>query len=124
MYPPESTSSPASGSKGKYSANIVLQDLEEDDEKSLASNLNETNSDDSDNSESESDKSPTPTQQIATPKESEGTLERIEGEVRSPIYMFMSCHTKNLNLVVPQLHHITKIFTDNGIAIKTRTTTS
>ena len=80
MYSPESTSSPASGAKAKYSANIVLQDLEEDDEKTLSSNLNETNSDDS---ESESDKSPTPTQQIVTPNELEGTLERSEAEVRS-----------------------------------------
>ena len=91
MYSPESTSSSASGAKGKYSANIVLQDLEEDDEKTLSSNLNETNSDDSDDSESGSDKSPTLPQQIATPKESEGTFERSEAEVRSPIYMFMSC---------------------------------
>ena len=91
MYSPESTSSPASGAKAKYSANIVLQDLEEDDEKTLSSNLNETNSDDS---ESESDKSPTLTQQIVTPRELEGTLERSEAEVRSPIYTFMSCCTK------------------------------
>ena len=81
MYSPESTSSSASGAKGKYSANIVLQDLEEDDEKTLSSNLNETNSDDSDNSESESEKSPTPTQEIATPKESENTFKRSEAEV-------------------------------------------
>ena len=91
MYSPESTSSPASGAKAKYSANIVLQDLEEDDEKTLSSNLNETNSDDS---ESESDKSPTLTQQIVTPRELEGTLERSEAEVRSPIYTFISCYTK------------------------------
>ena len=79
MYSPESTSS--SAAKGKYSANIVLQDLEEDDEKTLPSNLNETNSNDSDNSESESGKSPTPAQQIATPKESVGTLECSEAEL-------------------------------------------
>ena len=91
MYSPESTSSSASGAKGKYSANIVLQDLEEDDEKTLSSNLNETNSDDS---ESKSYKSPTPIEQIATPKQSDGTLERSETGVRSPIYTFMSCYTK------------------------------
>ena len=93
MYSPESTSSYAAEAKGKYSANIVLQDLEEDDEKTLSSTLNETNSNDSDNSESESGKSPTPAQQIATPKESVGTLECSEAEVRSPNYTFMSCYT-------------------------------
>ena len=81
MHSPESTSTPDLGAKEKYSANIVLQDLEEDDEKTLSSNLNETNSDDSDNSESESEKSPTPTQEIATPKESENTFKRSEAEV-------------------------------------------
>ena len=90
MYSPESTSSSASGAKGKYSANIVLQDLEEDDEKTLSSNLNETTRDDSEYSDSESDKSPTPTQQIATPKESEGALKPSKAEVRSLIYTFMS----------------------------------
>ena len=90
MYSPESTSSPASGAKAKYSANIVLQDLEEDDEKTLSSNLNETTRDDSEYSDSESDKSPTPNQQIETPKESEGALKRSEAEVRSLIYTFMS----------------------------------
>ena len=94
MNSPESTSTPDLGAKEKYSANIVLQDLEEDDEKTLSSNLNETNGDDSDDSESESDKSPTLTQQIVTPRELEGTLERSEAEVRSPIYTFMSCYTK------------------------------
>ena len=41
MYSPENTTG-ASRAKGKYSANILLQDLEEDNEKSLSSNLNET----------------------------------------------------------------------------------
>ena len=90
MHSPESTTTPDLGAKAKYSANIVLQDLEEDDEKTLSSNLNETNSDDSDNSESESEKSPTHTHEIATPKESEGVLKPSEAEVRSLIYTFMS----------------------------------
>ena len=90
MYSPESTSSPASGAKVKYSANIVLQDLEDDEEKTWSSNLNETTRDDSENSDSDSDKSPTPTQPIATPKESEGVLKPSEAEVRSLIYTFMS----------------------------------
>ena len=90
MHSPEITTIPDSGAKAKYSANIVLQDSEEDDEKTLSSNLNETTRDDSEYSDSESDKSPTPTKQIATPKESEGALKRSEAEVRSLIYAFMS----------------------------------
>ena len=90
MYSPESTSTPDLGAKAKYSANIVLQDLEEDDEKTWSSNLNETTRDDSEYSDSESDKSPIPTQPIATPKESEGALKPSEAEVRSLIYTFTS----------------------------------
>ena len=87
MYSPESSSSSASGAKGKYSANIVLQDLEEDNEKTLSSNLDETTSGyDSDKSDSESDKSPTPTQQTASIKESEGSIIGSELELRSLIY--------------------------------------
>lgn len=87
MYSPESTSTLASGGKAKYSANIVLQDLEEDNEKTLSSNFDETTSGyDSDKSDSESDKSPTPTQQTASPKESEGSFIGSEVEVRSLIY--------------------------------------
>ena len=36
MHSPESTSTPGSGGKAKYSENIVLQDLEEDIEKTLS----------------------------------------------------------------------------------------
>ena len=90
MHSPESTTTPDLGAEAKYSANIVLQGLEEDDEKTLSLKLNETTRDDSQYSDSESDKSPTPTQQIATPKESEGTLNCSEAEVRSLIYTFMS----------------------------------
>ena len=89
MYSPESTSTPDLGAKAKYSANIVLQDSEEDDEKTLSSHLNETTRDDSEYSDSESDKSPTPIQQSATPKESEGALKPSKAEVRSLIYTFM-----------------------------------
>ena len=112
MYSPESTSG-ASGAKGKYSANILLQDLEEDDEKTLSSNLNETASDDSDNSDIDSDKSSTPTQQIATPKGSEGSFIGSEAEVGSIIYAFITMIHKikiNLNLFVASLYHVTKNF--------------
>ena len=90
MHSPESTTTSDLGAKAKYSANIVLQDLEEDDEKTLSSNLNKTTRDDSEYSDTESHKSPTPTKQIATPKESEGGLKRSGEEVRSLIYTFMS----------------------------------
>ena len=84
MYSPESTQG-ASGAKGKYSANILFQDLEEDNEKNLSSNLNGTTSEDSDNSDIESDKSPTPIQPTA--KDSEGTFKRSEAEVMCIIYI-------------------------------------
>ena len=89
MHSPESTTTPDLGSKAQYSANIVLQDSEEDDEKTLSSNLNKTTRDDSEYSESESDKSTTLTQQITSPRESEGALKRSGEEVRSLIYTFM-----------------------------------
>ena len=90
MHPPESTSTPGSGGKAKYSENIVLQDLEEDIEKTLSSEFNETTSDDSDMSDSESDKPQTPTQQTAIPKESKGSFIGSEVEVRSLIYTFIT----------------------------------
>ena len=90
MYSPDGASSPAPMAKAKYSANISLKDLEEDNETTLSSNLDETTRDDSDNSDSESDKSVTPTQQTPIPKEFDGTKKRGEVEVRSPINMFMA----------------------------------
>ena len=89
-YSPEGASAPAPMAKAKYSANILLKDLEEDNETTLSSNLDETTRDDSDNSDSESDKSVTPTQQTPIPKEFDGTKKRGEVEVRSPINMFMA----------------------------------
>ena len=88
MYSPESTSTLASGGNAKYSANNLLQGLEEEDnEKTLSSNFDETTSGyDSDKSDSESDKSPTPTQQTASPKESEGSFIGSEVDVRCFIY--------------------------------------
>ena len=85
----------------KYSANISLKDLEEDNETTLSSNLDETTRDDSDNSDSESDKSVTPTQKTPIPKELDETNKRGEAEVRSLINMFMAMiHKINLNLFV------------------------
>ena len=75
--------------KAKYSANILLKDLEEDNETTLSSNLDETTRDDSDNSDSESDKSVTPTQRTPIPKELDETNKRGEAEVRSLINMFL-----------------------------------
>ena len=71
----------------KYSANISLKDLEEDNETTLSSNLDETTRDDSD--DSESDKSVTPTQQTPIPKEFDGTNRGDEAEVRSLINIAM-----------------------------------
>ena len=91
-YSPEGASAPAPMAKAKYSASISLKDLEEDNETTLSSNLDETTRDDSDNSDSESDKSVTPTQ---IPKEFDGINKRGEAEVRSLINMFMAIIHKN-----------------------------
>ena len=88
-YSPEGASSPAPMAKAKYSANILLKDLEEDNETTLSSNLDETTRDDSDNSDSESDKSVTPNQQTPISKEFEETNKRGEADVRSLINMFL-----------------------------------
>ena len=85
-YSPEGASSPVPMAKAKYSANILLKDLEEDNETSLSSNLDETTCEDSDNSDSES---VTPTQQTPIPKEFDGTNRGDEAEVRSLINIAM-----------------------------------
>ena len=91
MYSPDGASSPAPMAKAKYSANISLKDLEEDNETTLSSNLDdETTRDDSDDSDSESDKSVTPAQQTPIPKELDETSKGGEAEVRSLINMFMA----------------------------------
>ena len=90
MYSQEGASTPAPMAKAKYSANISLKDLEEDNETTLSSNLDEITRDDSDNSDSESDKSETSTQQTPIPKEFDEANKRGEAEVRSLINMFMA----------------------------------
>ena len=87
-YSPEGASARAPMAKAKYSANILLKDLEEDNESTLSSNLDITIRDDSDNSDSESDKSVTPTQQTPIPKEFDGTNKGGEAAVRSLINLW------------------------------------
>ena len=105
-YSPEGASSPAPMAKAKYSANILLKDLEEDNETSLSSNLDKTTCEDSDNSESES---VTPTQQTPIPKEFDGTYRGDEAEVRSLINIAM-IRNITINLFVASLYRITKFF--------------
>ena len=96
MYPPESSPTPVSGATERYSASILLEDLEEDNKPTLTKLFNETTRDDSDfsnhsNSESDSDSSPTAAAKNSFQKEFEGgALETDEVQVISVLNKLMT----------------------------------
>ena len=105
MYAPESSPVPIPGARERYSASILLEDLEEDNKPTLTKLFNETTRDDSDisnnsysDSDSESDSTPTAAQQNSFPKEFEGgSIERGEVQVISVP-----------NTLMPMIYEITK----------------
>ena len=105
MNAPESSPVPVPGAIERYSASILLEDLEEDNTPTLTKLFNETTRDDSDisnssYSDSESDSTPTAAQQNSFPKEFEGgAIERGEVQVISVP-----------NTLMPMIYEITKYF--------------
>ena len=96
MYPSESSPTPVSGATERYSASILLEDLEEDNKPTLTKLFNETTRDDSDisnnsHSDSDSDSTPTAAEQNSFLKEFEGgSLERGVVQVMSVLNTLMN----------------------------------
>ena len=104
MYAPESSPVPIPGARERYSASILLEDLEEDNKPTLTKVFNETTRDDSDISDnsysySESDSTPTAAQQNPFPKKfEEGAIERSEVQVMSVLNTLMTMIYKIIKL--------------------------
>ena len=96
MYAPASSPVPIPGARERYSASILLEDLEEDNKSTLTKLFNETTRDDSDisiisYSDSDSDSTPTAAQRNSFPKEVEGgAIERGEVQVMSVLNTLMT----------------------------------
>ena len=117
MYAPESSPVPTPGARERYSASILLEDLEEDNKSTLTKLFNETTRDDSDisiisYSDSDSDSTPTAAQPNSIPKQVEGgAIERGEVQVMSVLNTLMTMIYKiiaallNLNLNIKSLCH-------------------
>ena len=96
MYTPESSPVPIPGARERFSASILLEDLEEDNKSTLTKLFNETTRDDSDisiisYSDSDSDSTPTAAQRNSIPKEVEGgAIERGEVQVMSVLNTLMT----------------------------------
>ena len=96
MYAPESSPVPIPGATERYSASILLEDLEEDNNPTLTKLFNETTRDDSDisnnsYSDSDSDSTPTAAEQNSFSKEFEGGfLERGDVQVMRVLNTLMT----------------------------------
>ena len=102
MYAPESSPVPTPGARERYSASILLEDLEEDNKSTLTKLFNETTRDDSDISiisYSDSDSTPTAAERNSIPKEVEGgAIERGEVQVMSVLNTLMTMIYKILSI--------------------------
>ena len=136
MYAPESSPVPIPGARERYSASILLEDLEEDNKSTLTKLFNETTRDDSDisiisYSDSESDSTPTAAQQNSFPKEFEGgSIERGEVQVISvpntlmPMIYEIIAALVNLNSDIESLCYRSNVwrrgFRDHGVGVSRR----